>query len=112
DYVRRVGEVAAEGAHDVAERLAVRMPGAFGGVRRAERRQRRGWLEPGLGQLQLVDLRRLRHGDLVEVEHAGQGLGHLFLLVVGRALALVSPAPELAYLGGVRHGAEANAGAG
>src|SRR5262249_50107197 len=60
------------------------------------------WREPGCGELQLLDRRRFRDGELVEVEHPGQRLGHLLLLVPGRALALVSPAPELPPPG--RHG--------
>jgi hypothetical protein len=94
--VGRVGVLAPQGAHHVPERLSVRVPGALGGVRRALRRQGGRGREPGLGQIELVDRGRIRHRDLVEVEHAGQGLGHLLLLVPGRALALVPPAPELA----------------
>src|SRR5207248_7214988 len=45
DDVGRVGEIAAEGAHDVAERLAVCVPGPLGGAGLEGRARRGGWLE-------------------------------------------------------------------
>src|SRR5215204_6261338 len=69
-----VRELAAERVHDVSERLAVGVPGPLGGLRRALRRKRGRGIEPGLGEVELVDRGRVGDGELAEVEHTGEGL--------------------------------------
>src|SRR5262245_10170920 len=88
-------EVAAECPHHVSERLSVRVAGPFRRIRGAQRRQRRRRSDAGRWEVEIVDGRRVGDHQVVEVEHRGERLGHLLLLIGARPFALVSPAPEL-----------------
>ncbi|WBL37226.1 hypothetical protein O0235_06565 [Tepidiforma flava] len=96
--VGRVGEVAAEGADDVAEALAVVVGRALMGIGRADGSEGRRRLDAGRPEADLFDARHRRRLDADAVA-GGKAGGGLPALVVGRLFGFEAPGPEAAASG-------------
>src|SRR5215469_4571236 len=62
----------AEGAHQIAKRLAVCVRGPLVRVRAERRLKRRRWRQPGCGQAQLLHSRRFLQAQASEPETSGE----------------------------------------
>ena len=97
DHVGRPAPVAVEGAHDVAERLAVGVPGPGHVVGAAPPDDRVGWHQPGRPQVELGGRGGLDDLELGAAHQWGDQRRQVELLGPTSALALEPPPPEAAF---------------
>ena len=97
DDVGRVGEVAREGAHDVAERLAVGVAGAVERRRSSRARRARPAARRAAGAARSRRCAAAPRPSAASMpKRAAEQRGDPLLLLGGRPFALAAPAPELA----------------